>query len=90
MAEKGPSYKTKGNPAHHRMSNPRTKAYRASCWVRQKAKKAERRVAQTQRHNENVIRWTYGDKTPWEISKHNRRVKREIRRRAEAAAAKFN
>lgn len=69
-----------------RTSRPRHKAYRASCWARQKVKKAERRAAQAEREAENKRR----GQTGWEIANHNRRVKREIRRRAEAAAARFN
>lgn len=49
--------KTKGNPAHHRMSNPNLKARRARCWARGEKRKEARRKAQAEREAANKVLW---------------------------------
>lgn len=49
--------KTKGNPAHHRMSNTNRKARRARCWARGEKRKEVRREAQARREAANKILW---------------------------------
>jgi len=80
----------KGNPAHKRIGNVHRKAYRKTLWARQERVKDARRTAQAEREAVNNERRQHGDKTAWEISKHNRLVKRANRRKAEAGAARFN
>jgi hypothetical protein len=64
--------KIKGNPAHHRMSNPRNKTYRLSLRVKQNARKEERRVAENARAAANRLSGT----SPWEEARKARSVRR--------------
>lgn len=67
---------TKGNPASHRMSNPRLKTRREQSWRNGQARKTARREAQEERHRENVRRHQRGELTPWEQSKAERATRR--------------
>ena len=79
----------KGNPASKRIGNAHRKAYRASLWVAQERRKDDREVEALKANARNEERRKRGDKTPWEISKNNRSIKRAIRRKAEEAAARL-
>jgi hypothetical protein len=72
MANQSSNKANKGNPASHRMSNPRNKAYRALCWARQEKRKDARRKAQAEREARNKKRgWT-----AWEMAKGERHARR--------------
>lgn len=62
----------KGNPAGHRMSNPRNKTYRKSLRVKQDIRKAARRQAQAAAEARNKARGF----TTWEAAKAARAEKR--------------
>jgi hypothetical protein len=64
--------KTKGNPAHHRMSNDRLKARRARSWARGEARKEARRQAQAAAHARNLARGY----TAWDEAKAARKARR--------------
>lgn len=64
--------KIKGNPAHTRMGNPRTKAYKAKCWERGEARKKAHRAAQAARAAVNRAEGT----SPWAQAKAARSARR--------------
>jgi hypothetical protein len=64
--------KLKGNPAHHRMGNPRNKALRAECWARGHARKMARNASQMAAAERNRLSGT----SPWEETKAARRARR--------------
>lgn len=68
MATQQNAQKTKGNPAHHRMSNANLKARRSRSWARGEKRKAARRLAQEVAHARNVERGYTG----WEEAKAKR------------------
>lgn len=72
----------KGNPATHRMGNPRRKARRAECWARgQKRKLARKKEAdEAQKFNAGVV--AGGGMTPWQRAKALRAERREQKRQA--------
>lgn len=75
---------SKGNPASHRMSNPRRKARRAECWLRSQKRKERNRDANEERAAANRYARMIGDPTPHEAKKAKRRAKRdEMREKGE-------
>lgn len=66
----------KGNPAHKRIGNAHRKAYRATCWARQERRKDQREAAQLRANQHNMEVKARGELTAWEISQHNRHIKR--------------
>lgn len=81
MAQQGQSSTSKGNPAHHRMSNAQLKARRSFSWSKHKKEVLARDAAQDKAHQRNLA----GD-APWELVKAARAARRaadpEVQRRA--------
>lgn len=76
MPEQRKNQGGKGNPASHRMSNPRLKAARAKSWARGQARKAAARVLVATAERENSAARAAGGLTPWEQAQAKRRQRR--------------
>lgn len=66
------SSRLKGNPASHRMSNPRNKTYRLGLRDKQNARKALRRASEAASAEANRLSGT----SPWEEARKARSVRR--------------
>ena len=81
----------KGNPASHRMGNPKLKARRAACYIRGEKRKTDRVADNTRRMKANqqnvkeaaTLGQTY--LTPVEVARELRAERREPLRKAYAA-----
>lgn len=81
----------KGNPASHRMGNPKLKARRAACYIRGEKRKTDRVADNDQRRRTNkaskleavTLGQTY--LTPVEVARELRAERREPLRKAYAA-----
>jgi hypothetical protein len=71
----------KGNPASHRASSTPAKDRRARSWARGEQRKQLRRTTQDAAAKHNRAKG--GELTPWEQSKYDRRLRREIERRSQ-------
>lgn len=70
----------KGNPATHRMSNPKRKARREACWARGQKRKQERQKATEAAAKRNAELHYTETLTPWELAKLKRYAKRDAKR----------
>jgi uncharacterized phage-associated protein len=68
--------KTKGNPAHKRMSNANLKARRARSWAKREAEKKSNKLSQLASEALNRVLREKGHLTAWEISKAARANRR--------------
>jgi aspartate/methionine/tyrosine aminotransferase len=67
----------KGNPASHRMSNPKRKARREASWNRAQVKKRHNRELNEAQHKINLELKSLGLPTPHELKKEIRRAMRD-------------
>lgn len=67
----------KGNPASHRMGNPKLKARRQSSWNRAQVKKKKNRELNEAQHKINLELRALGLPTAHEVKKELRREKRD-------------
>lgn len=85
MAQQGQSSTSKGNPAHHRMTNAQLKARRAFSWSKHKKDVIARNAAQEKAKQRN-LHLQIDELTPWETAKAARAARRaadpEVQRRA--------
>lgn len=70
------SASAKGNPASHRMSNPRLKEKFARCWRNGQKRKAERQARALAAQRRNAELRESGELTPWEQAKAARKARR--------------
>ena len=73
-----PGQSAKGNPASHRMSNPKRAARRERCWLRGQARKAERTKTNLAAASRNKRLRADGKLTPWEPAKRERHARRHM------------
>lgn len=66
----------KGNPAQHRMGNPKRKERRTRSHLNGAERKRLRIADQNQRMHENLRRRANGEPTPWEAAKAARKARR--------------
>jgi hypothetical protein len=77
-----PNQGGKGNPASHRMSNPKRKARRERSWARAQVKKAKNRAENEKRAADNRTLREQGLPAPHEAKQIKRREKRDALRAA--------